>query len=72
MNGWRPIESPCIKVCQIDPASQLCLGCGRSLREIGAWMNLTDDGRRAIMNALPERLATMDRRGITPGSRHRS
>ncbi|WP_103173389.1 DUF1289 domain-containing protein [Paracoccus sp. SY] len=30
------IESPCIKVCVIDPATRLCTGCWRSLDEIAA------------------------------------
>ncbi len=53
----RPnIESPCIKVCAVDGQSGLCLGCGRSLKEIGGWMQFDDAGRREIMDRLPERL----------------
>jgi predicted Fe-S protein YdhL (DUF1289 family) len=50
------IESPCIKVCVIDPASTLCRGCGRSLGEIGAWSTLSPHQREAIMAALPRRM----------------
>jgi predicted Fe-S protein YdhL (DUF1289 family) len=53
----RPnIESPCIKVCAVDGQSGLCLGCGRSLKEIGGWMHLGDEGRRDVMEVLPERM----------------
>lgn len=53
----RPkIESPCIKVCAVDGQTGLCLGCGRSLKEIGGWMQFDDAGRRAVMDTLPERL----------------
>ena len=53
----RPdIESPCIKVCAVDGETGLCLGCGRSLKEIGGWMQFDDAGRRAVMESLPERL----------------
>lgn len=53
----RPnIESPCIKVCAVDGETSLCLGCGRSLKEIGGWMQLDDAGRREVMDQLPERL----------------
>jgi predicted Fe-S protein YdhL (DUF1289 family) len=51
------IQSPCIKVCAVDGRSGLCLGCGRTLKEIGGWMQLGDAGRQAVMDALPERLA---------------
>ncbi len=47
--------TPCIKLCAIDPASGLCMGCRRTLREIGNWARLSDEERRAIMARLPER-----------------
>jgi len=50
------IESPCIKICVMDPASGLCRGCGRTLSEISAWASRLDAERQAIMAALPERL----------------
>lgn len=56
----RPdIESPCKKVCAVDGETGLCLGCGRSLKEIGGWMQYDDAGRRAVMDSLPERLETL-------------
>lgn len=50
------MESPCMKVCTYDPASGLCLGCGRTLEEIGAWFSMADEERRAVMEKLSERL----------------
>jgi predicted Fe-S protein YdhL (DUF1289 family) len=55
------IETPCTKVCVVDPRSGLCVGCGRSLEEIGRWTVLTDGERRRIMADLPDRLATLGR-----------
>ena len=53
----RPdIQSPCIKVCAVDDETGLCLGCGRSLKEIGGWMQYDDAGRQSVMDSLPERL----------------
>ena len=60
----RPIVTPCIKVCAVDGASGLCLGCLRSLSEIGGWSGLSDDERARIMAELPgrrERLPPMFR-----------
>ncbi|ABD08092.1 Protein of unknown function DUF1289 [Rhodopseudomonas palustris HaA2] len=51
------LESPCIAVCVIHPQSGLCYGCGRTLPEIARWHRLASDERRAIMAALPERMA---------------
>ena len=39
-----------------------CFGCGRTREEISAWMNYSDDERREIMQVLPERLATVERK----------
>ena len=53
------IESPCINVCTVDQASGLCVGCGRTLREIAAWVSVSDLERRRIMAELPRRLALL-------------
>ena len=57
------IETPCTKVCTVDPRSGLCLGCGRSLAEIERWLFLTVAERAKIMAELPERIAALKRRG---------
>jgi len=51
----QPIQSPCIKVCVLDPASGFCIGCRRTLREIAAWGSMPPQMRDAIMNELPKR-----------------
>jgi predicted Fe-S protein YdhL (DUF1289 family) len=57
------ISSPCIKVCVVDGATDVCLGCGRTLPEIASWGRLSEEQRIAIMATLPER---MKARGIKP------
>lgn len=59
------IETPCNKVCIIDPTCGLCIGCGRSGAEIAGWIGFTPDERRAIMATLPQRLALMQRGAFT-------
>ena len=58
------MHSPCTKVCIHDPVSGLCRGCGRTLDEIGGWFSMTDAERRAVTEALPERL----KRFVAPAS----
>jgi predicted Fe-S protein YdhL (DUF1289 family) len=50
------ISTPCIKICEIDPASCLCRGCGRSLEEIARWGSMHEAERLAIMATLSTRL----------------
>lgn len=56
----RPIATPCVKVCIVDGASSLCLGCYRTLSEIGGWSSLTDEARAQIMAELPGRRDRID------------
>ncbi|PDS27864.1 DUF1289 domain-containing protein [Rhizobium phaseoli] len=51
------MQTPCIHVCSMVSATGLCAGCGRTLEEIGGWMNYTETERGGIMALLPARLA---------------
>lgn len=51
----QAIESPCVNICQIDPTTRLCIGCARSLHEIGGWTSGTPEWRASVMAALPGR-----------------
>jgi predicted Fe-S protein YdhL (DUF1289 family) len=64
-----PIQSPCTKVCTVDPKSGLCRGCGRTLDEIAGWTALTDDERARIMIELPRRMARLDARSRVASER---
>ena len=48
--------SPCVSNCQMNPHTQLCNGCRRSLDEIASWSKMTDQQRQAIMAKLKQRL----------------
>ena len=58
----RASATPCGKVCIVDGASGLCLGCWRTLAEIGGWTGFTDEQRARIMAELPGRKAEGSRR----------
>ena len=51
-----PIASPCIGVCAMGSAG-FCLGCARTLEEIGLWTALSLAGRTAVMEKLAARRA---------------
>jgi predicted Fe-S protein YdhL (DUF1289 family) len=53
------IESPCNKVCVVHPTLGVCIGCGRSLDEIGRWIDFAPAERARIMAQLPARLAAL-------------
>ncbi len=50
----------------MDGASSLCLGCFRTLSEIGGWSGFSDDQRAAIMADLPARRDRIDADKLGP------
>lgn len=50
-----PIETPCILVCTVDGETGLCMGCYRTLPEVGNWTKFTDAERAALIAELPSR-----------------
>lgn len=56
------IASPCVKVCVIHPEERLCVGCLRSIDEIGRWSAMTPAERQAIMADLPTRAPRLNKR----------
>jgi uncharacterized protein len=63
------IETPCIKICVVEPETGFCIGCGRTRSEIADWIGMTPDSRRHVMAALPERVATLTQRKSRRGGR---
>ena len=61
-----PITTPCVKVCIVDGASGLCLGCFRTLEEIAGWSRLETGQRAAIMAELPGRRGQIDPAKLGP------
>lgn len=43
-----PVTSPCVSVCQMDPALGLCAGCLRTLGEIADWGKMDSQARLAV------------------------
>lgn len=47
----RPL-SPCVQICRIDSASQLCEGCGRTLNEIACWSRMSEQEKAPVWERL--------------------
>jgi uncharacterized protein len=63
------IETPCVKICVVDPETQFCIGCGRTRDEIASWIGMGAVARHEIMVALPERVASLTQRKTRRGGR---
>ncbi len=71
MNAITPLEidTPCIKVCVVDPETGFCIGCGRTRMEIAGWLGFSATERRTIMGSLAERVSSLTLRKRRKGGR---
>lgn len=53
------IPSPCIAVCQIDDATDFCIGCFRSIDEIRDWPIMTADEKTQALARIEQRKAVL-------------
>jgi len=60
------IETPCVKICVVDPETGFCIGCGRTRDEIAGWLGFEPAQRHAIIGRLDERV-----RGLTRAKRRK-
>ena len=47
--------TPCMGVCQLDPATGWCRGCWRTLDEIAGWPTYTVNEKRAVFERIEQR-----------------
>ena len=61
---WKrnEIASPCVKLCVVHPEERICVGCFRSIEEIGGWSRMTQEERAAVMEELPARAPRLAKR----------
>ena len=57
------VASPCVAICQMDAAGQLCTGCLRTLDEITAWRNLDAPEKLAVWALIAQRAQSGERGG---------
>lgn len=66
-SGRDGIATPCVKICEIDREQRICIGCYRTVTEIGLWTRMSDEERAEIMADLPSRADRVRRRGRRNG-----
>ena len=44
--------SPCVQICQIEPTTSVCHGCGRTLDEISVWGSMTEAEKAPVWERL--------------------
>jgi uncharacterized protein len=52
----QDVPSPCISVCRMDAASELCEGCLRTLDEIAEWSALGDEDKKQVWTRIARRI----------------
>jgi uncharacterized protein len=54
----QDVESPCVRICMIDPDHDFCVGCWRTLREISDWHRYTPEQKQSLLPVLEDRRTT--------------
>jgi uncharacterized protein len=52
------VPSPCVSICRMDPVTELCEGCLRTLDEIAAWGRMEDGEKREVWRLIAERITS--------------
>jgi len=50
-----PVRSPCVKVCELDAATQLCRGCFRTQDERDWWVAYSDAQQKDVLRRCEQR-----------------
>lgn len=50
-----PVRSPCVKVCELDPANGLCRGCHRTQEERDWWVAYDAARQREVLRRCEQR-----------------
>jgi len=53
------VPSPCVSICTMNPATQWCEGCLRTLTEIGEWSRADDNSKRQVWHLISQRIASL-------------
>lgn len=48
------VKNPCINVCRTD-SNGICLGCKRSLNEIGDWSKYSNEEKSSVLEKISQR-----------------
>jgi predicted Fe-S protein YdhL (DUF1289 family) len=57
------VPSPCLSVCRVGSATELCEGCFRTLDEIAAWSRMGDEAKREVWGLIRQRLPQAKEQG---------
>ncbi len=50
------VPSPCVSICRMDPVSELCAGCFRTLDEIALWGRMAENSKREVWKQIGLRI----------------
>lgn len=53
------VPSPCVAICTMNPASEFCDGCQRTLDEIAAWPQMDNAAKRQVWVRIGQRKAQL-------------
>lgn len=52
----KKIDSPCTKKCFLDECLTYCLGCGRTIEQIGLWWKMSPEEKEKALKDTRKRI----------------
>lgn len=49
------IKSPCTNICKMNPVTNYCEGCKRTIEEIASWTRYTDEEKQLVLEQIGKR-----------------
>jgi predicted Fe-S protein YdhL (DUF1289 family) len=50
------VPSPCVSICRMSSATELCIGCFRTLDEIALWGRMDDASKHQVWRSIAGRI----------------
>jgi predicted Fe-S protein YdhL (DUF1289 family) len=61
--GCDEAPSPCVSICKMNPVSELCEGCFRTLDEIALWGRMAEESKREVWTQIGRRITLAQAEG---------
>jgi predicted Fe-S protein YdhL (DUF1289 family) len=58
-----PPPSPCNLTCIVDRAKNWCVGCLRTMEEVGMWAQMSPEEQWDVIDKIAQRRASLERNG---------
>jgi uncharacterized protein len=53
------VPSPCVSICRMDELREFCVGCSRTLEELGQWRSMDNEDKKIVWALIAQRITAV-------------